>query len=235
MSCTSIEYANATLVTTGMQLRFNPLPFGVRIPTKYTITTTAAAIVGAETLAVTALPAKLWCGDVLVFNSGGTATVARDTAIAGTSLKVVPLTTPIATGATAQTTASVYAAVTEASPNASPKIEDVTNSLSGTGYEGATVASNQQLSLTMDRVSGSPGNKLLLDILYKPEHLKREIYAGLVFPNGEKYQGACIPTTGSQSGAVQAKRTMQVNLQFQGCSFEFVQGTDAAVVDWPTI
>jgi len=73
----------------------------------------------------------------------------------------------------------------------------------------------------------------LLDILYDKNYLRREIYAELTTPEGQVYKGACIPTTGTQAGAVQAKRTLQVTLQWQGCSFKFTHGTDAAVIEWP--
>ena len=236
MSCTTIAYANRVLTTTDMALRFVPLALGNRIPPLFNVTIGAtAAIIGAETLVVTTLPVKLWPGDVLTFTAGAKAIVADVAAVGATSVKVVPLVAEIATGQVAQTTGSCYVAVTDASPTATPKIEDATNTLSGTASESVTTASNYQLSCNVNLTAGSPGDKLLLDILYDERYQKREIYAVLTTPEGQIYRGACIPTTGTQAGAVQAKRTLQVTLQFQGCSFDFVHGEDAAVIDWPTV
>jgi hypothetical protein len=233
MSCTTIAYANRVLTTTDMRLRFVPLALGNRIPPLFSVTTTALAAAGAETLTVSALPVKLWPGDVLTFTSGARATVADIALLTETTVKVVPLIASIASGEIARTTGSCYVAVTEAAPTATPKIEDATNTLSGTASESVTVASNYQLQCNVNLTAGSPGDKLLLDILYDKNYLRREIYAELTTPEGQVYKGACIPTTGTQAGAVQAKRTLQVTLQFQGCSFDFVHGSDAAIIAWP--
>jgi hypothetical protein len=216
-----------------MRLRFVPLALGNRKPPLFNVTMAAQGTIGAETITVASLPIKLWPGDILTFTSGAKATVADIALVAATTVKVVPLSAVIASGEIARTNGSCYVAVTEASPTATPKVEDATNTLSGTASESVTTASNYQLNCTVNLTAGSPGDKLLLDILYDEKYLRREIYATLTTPEGQVYEGACIPTTGTQSGQVQMKRTLQVTLQWQGCSFGFTHGSDAAVIVWP--
>lgn len=239
MSCTVIEYKTKLITTVDTQLRLAPLPPNVRKPTVYTITTAAAAAIDDEEIAVAPTPVDLWPGDTLEFDKGlPTATIAQVasiTATGSTTVAVAPLEGVIANGATAESIGSVYiAGVTDASPPSSPKIIPTSNYLSGAGAESAVTGTNRQLNMTFDRVESDPGGKLLLDILYIDELYDREIYAIYQRPNGERYEGAAIPTTGDQSGPVQDKATMTVNLQYQGCSFKFTHARNAAAIAWPT-
>lgn len=233
----AIEYASKVITTVNTRLRVVPLGANNRNPPNFTITTTAAAVVGATQLVVTALPVKLWPGDRLIFNPGGTQAivfVARPAEIAATTVFINDLPVALTTGAVATTKGSVYiAGVTDASPASAPKTIDTTNYLSGVGAEMAIVGTNRTLNLTFDRVEGDPGGQLFMDILYRDIYYDRECYAFYQRPSGELYEGACIATTGDQSGAVQDKATMTVNLQFQGSSFIFTPAPSAPAILWP--
>ncbi len=233
----TVNYRTKLITTVNTNLRLVPLGKNNRSPVLYNITTTAAAVIDAESLTVTALPVALWPGDRLNFGTPTVpiiATVADYVAIAATTIPTLPLAGPIPTAAVAKSRGSVYiAGVTDASPPSSPKTIDTTNYLSGTGAEMAITGTNRTLNIGFNRVEGDPGGKLLLDILYIDSLYDREVYAIYQRPNGEQYEGACIPTTGDQSGAVQDKATMTVNLQFQGSSFKFTHAPDAAAIVWP--
>lgn len=238
----AIQYASKVITTVGTRLRLVPLAINNRNPPLYTITAAASALAGAESISVTAAAStKLWPGTALVFDKGGagesTAYVASEVTVTSTAtpVPVVPLALPIASAATASTLGSVYVAgVTDSSPTSSPKTVDTTNYLSGTGMEMAIVGTNRTLSMSFNQVEGDPGGKLLKDILYIDNFSDREIFAIYERPNGETYKGACIPTSGDQTGAVQDLAKMTVALQFQGASFTFNHAKNAPVIPWPT-
>jgi hypothetical protein len=87
------------------------LPLGDRTePTDVTVTTSASAISGATTLAITALTGAIAGGTPMLFDASGTKVggyLTEDAKLGATSLNVEALTSAIASGATASYTAKL--------------------------------------------------------------------------------------------------------------------------------
>jgi hypothetical protein len=227
-----INYPTQLITTVGQQVRIALPALNSRTLTSYVVTTSAEAIVGAESLAVTALTTRIYAGDRLKFGpSSILAVVAEDCAVGATAIPTLPLTAVIATGLTATTFATLFVAgATDASPSSQPKTTDATNFNSGAGSEMAVVGTSRTLSFTFNRIEGDVGGDALMQVLYNDAYYNREIFAFVERTNGEIYSGAAIATTGAQQGPVQEKVTMNVNLQFQGTSFQFTPSPNASTV-----
>ena len=227
-----INYPTQLITTVGQQVRIALPALNSRTLTEYTITTSADAILGAESLAVTALTTKLYAGERLKFGpSNLLAVVADDCAVGATTIPTLPLGAEIETALTARTYATLFVAgATDASPSSQPKTTDATNFNSGAGSEMAVIGTSRTLSFTFNRIEGDVGGDALMQVLYNDDYYNREIYAFVERTNGEIYSGAAIATTGAQQGPVQEKVTMNVNLQFQGTSFRFQPSATAETV-----
>ena len=195
-------------------------------------TATLANVIGGRLTAVEPTAIYLDAGEILSF--GATSVVLTDSAPAGSEiLFCLPLAAALTAGVSAKTKALLtVVGATNATPVASPKTTDSTTYLSGTGVEMAIIGSNRTLNMSFNRVSGDYGGNLLMNILYKQEFFDREVWAEIVRPNGEKYEGAAVVTSGNQTAPVQEKITQEANMQFQGDSFVF---TPAEVDDVATI
>lgn len=195
------------------------------VPT-YTITTSASHAVDDELLAVTALPVDLDAGTKLTFGST-VATVADYTATGATSIPILPLEGPIASGATATTVAVRYVAGCY-NATVAPEIKnvDVTNYLSGVGMEMVTTGNSKKMSLEFNLVYGDQGGYYLRDIAYNKDLVGREFYFILEFPSGEKHEGVALLTSATPTQAVQDKRSFQCEAQIQGDSYIYTAPTE---------
>jgi hypothetical protein len=213
----------------------NPTNLGIPRDAVGSFVATAAGLVnavGSRLVAVEPTPAFLDAGEVLMF--GATSVTLTDSAPAGSTLLFcLPLPDALAAGVSAATRGLLtVVGATNASPVASPKTTDATTYLSGTGVEMAIVGSNRTLNMSFNRVTGDMGGCLIMALLYEQPFLDREVWAEIVRPNGERYEGACVVTSGNQAAPVQEKVTQEANMQFQGDSFVF---TPAEVDDVVTL
>jgi hypothetical protein len=177
--------------------------------------------VGAGYIPVLPTPVDLWPGEVLTF--GTTRVTLADRAPVGSvDLEVIDLTAALTASATSPAFASLYVAgTTDASPSSAPKLVDGTNFLSGAGQEQVTTGTSRTLNFAFQDIVGDPGAELIKQILYNDAAYDREIYAWLTRQNGERYEGACIITTGDSASPVQELVNITANLQFQGSSFKY--------------
>lgn len=211
----------------------NPLTAQIAAAATGTFTATAIGLVNAvssKLVAVEPTAVFLDAGEVLSF--GAVKVILTDSAPAGSTLLFcVPLAAAL-TAALSATTRALLTVVgaTNATPVSSPKTTDATTYLSGTGVEMVTVGTNRTLNLSFNRVVGDMGGNVLMQILYENSLFDREVWAEVVRPNGEKYEGACLVTSGNQTAPVQEKITQEANMQFQGDSFIFTPAPQDDVV-----
>ncbi|NEP51034.1 MAG: hypothetical protein F6K65_20430 [Moorea sp. SIO3C2] len=186
------------------------------IPTGTVGTYTAGSLAqGTEILSVNPLPVALWVGEKLDFN-GVEVTVAGDVPMGSSELPVVATDAAVSANDTATAYGSYYiAGATDASPTATPKLQDSTNFASGAGYEQQNVGVNYTMGFSFQEVFGCPGTQLMYEILYG-QLKESEVYVWLERKCGTSFEGAAIPTSGSQSSAVQSLIVNEASLQFQG-------------------
>lgn len=199
-----------------------------RTPPVYTITTSAAALINAESLAVNATTVLLDAGTLLKFGSI-TAILSNAADVGATTLQTLPLSGGIASAATATTKALVFVVgCTEA--NVSPQIKnsDNTTYLSGLGMEKVTVGNAKTMALNFNLIYGDRGGLLLRKIAYNEAYAGREFYFNLLFPSGEAHAGVALLESASPQNPVQEKRSFACTAQVQGTSYVH---TSAPAVD----
>jgi len=196
-----------------------------RTPTSYTITTSATASSGAESINVTALPVALDAGTILTFGST-TVTVSNRAAVAATSIQTLPLSASVAGAATATTKALVFVAgCTNATVTPQIKNSDTTNYLSGLGMEKVTVGNAKTMALDFDLVYGDLGGGILRKIAYQNAFAGREFYFRLAFPSGEAHEGVALLESVSPQNPVQEKRSFSCSAQIQGDNYFYTPPT----------
>jgi len=186
---------------------------------------------GTEYLSVTPTTVALWAGEKLTFTGGIQVVVTKDAPQGVVTLDVAPTPSLLTSGNIAVTMATYYiAGATDASPNSSPKAVETTNFNSGAGTEQVITGISRTMSFTFQNIQGDPGAEVIKQILYNDDYYNREIYAILKRADGETYEGAAIPTTGSQQSPVQELITIQADLQFQGATFSYTPDAKAPTV-----
>lgn len=200
-----------------------------RTPPSYTITTSAIASTGAESIAVVALPAALDAGTLLTFGST-VVTVTNRAATAATSIQTLPLSAEIASGATATTKALVFVAgCTNATVTPQIKNSDTTNYLSGLGMEKVTVGNAKTMALDFNLVYGDLGGGILRKIAHQDAFAGREFYFRLAFPSGEAHEGVALLESASPQNPVQEKRAFSCAAQIQGANYFYTAPTTVTI------
>ena len=232
----TINRASVVETTLGVTFQIGELPtqkIGAvtvtnRNAPSYTITTTAAAIIEAESLQVQATPVLLDAGERL--NFGGVIATLSNAAPAGsTTLQLLPLPGSIGNSATASTKALVFVAgCTDATVSPEIKNVDTTNYLSGIGMEKTTTGNSKQMKLDFNLVYGDRGGAILRRIAYDKIYVGREFYFYLLFPSGESHEGVALLESASPTQQVQDKRSFSCNAQVQGDSYIY---TPPAIVN----
>lgn len=192
--------------------------------------TPAANAIGNTIVFVSPTPVFLDAGEVLSF--GGTSVTLTDPVPAGSRVLFCrALIAAVTANATASTLGLVnLVGCTDASPSSAPKTIDTTNYLSGVGVEMATIGTNRTLNVTFNEIQGDLGGIIIKNILFNNDHFNREVYAVVARPNGEKYEGAAIVTSGDGQAPVQEKVTRSAAMQFQGASFIYTPPTSDATI-----
>ena len=232
----SINYQSEVILTEGVKLDIGWLPKGLRVAPTYTITATAAAAIGDESITVTASIDNLLlqAGTILPFGAQKVI-VTDDTVVdsaTDTNLPVRELTAAIADNDTAVTKALLTVlGLTEASPNAETQTEDTTNFLSGFGQENVIVGANRMVQCSGNVIVGDRA----MDTILKPlslddEKVRREIWAELVMPSGEKFVGAAKVGSLSNSVSLRSIQKFSFQLMFQGLSFKHTPATTYAAI-----
>lgn len=228
----NINYQSEVVLTEGVKLDIGWLPRGSRIAPSYTLTATSAAPIGAEELLVTSNIDNLFiqAGTILPFGLSR-AVVLTDTfvdATTPTELPVRELRTAIAANATARTLALLTVlGLTEASPNAETQTEDTTNFLSGFGQENVVVGANRTVQCSGNIIVGDRAmDTILKPMILEDDKVRGEIWAELVMPSGEKFEGAAKISNFSSSVSLRSIQKFSFSLMFQGLSFRHTAATE---------
>lgn len=202
------------------------------IPTTDTASYTPAANASGNFVVTTdPLAGPLDAGTVLTL--GGTSVTVTHLAHIGS---IGFLCKALSAAVTANSTASVVPLVnvngaTNATPSSAPKTTDTANYLSGVGAEMAIVGTNRTVAVSFNEISGDLGGSILKTILFNDAYYDRELYARIVFADGETHEGVAIVTSGDGSSPVQDKRTRNANFQFQGATYVFTPATADEVIN----
>ena len=226
---TSVRFlpANVTL-SGGINISQHNLP-------DYEIQSTLAVTTGQETITLTLInpPASLPvtglyldAGTVLMF-PGATAVSPKikvTTAVAvnllPTAAAVVPtleIPAPIAINAIAKDKGLLFLPGARSSiVTPTIKTEDVTNYGSGTGMEMVVTGNSKKVAIELDLVYNNRAHDQILSMMYADSDIGREAYIEVLYNSGEKHEGYALMTSSAPAGAVQAKRSVNLEFQFQG-------------------
>jgi predicted secreted protein len=182
------------LVANGTILSVIGLPPGTSIPLAYTITTSAAAVVGAIALAVTATTVKLYADSTLKFGTQ-VVTLTADAPLGATSLPVAPLITAIVSSATATTNAliPVYSAASS-DTQIGDNIINSRNFLSGLWQTKTVTMRDASIPCSGTFVKNDPG----FQVIRAAAKSRNKLYFELVEPDGTGDKGSAFITNYSR-------------------------------------
>lgn len=228
----SILYPTQVVVTEGVKLDIGWLSLNSRTPQSYILTADAAAAINDEEIAVTSSIDNLLiqAGTKLTFGSQ-TVQVAIDavvdSATATTLVLANPLTAAIAAADEAETKALLTVlGLTEGSPNAESQTVDKTNFLSGFGQEMVVTGLNRTVQCSGNTVIGCRAtDRILKQVSMNDEKARREIYAELNMPSGERFEGAAIVQSYNTTVGLRDIQKYSFQLVFQGLSFKHTPAT----------
>jgi hypothetical protein len=210
------------------------LPLGSRNPTIVTVTNSAAAAIGAQTMQLTASTAStaIKAGSSLSFIAP-TAPTGRQQAMLvndatlgtpATAADVSELVAAIPANATAQYYPGLLPllGIQDFGLQSQPTTEDTTDTRSGTGTEMGMIRTSRTLNVScIER----PGDACLYNIV-KPLNLSnalfgREVWAIATYPDGEQLRGAAKVTNYQQPGNKDQFKKFSFDLTFMGGGFEW--------------
>ena len=196
-----------------------------RTPATYTITCTANASQGAESLSVSPTFVLLDAGTLLTFG-GVTATLSNAAPAGSTTLQTLPLPGTIANNATASTKALVFVAgCSNAVVSPQIKNSDTTTYLSGLGMDKVTVGNAKTMSLDFNLMYGDRGGAILRKFAFDKSFAGREFYFYLLYPSGEAHEGDALLESVSPASPVQEKRSFSCTAQIQGDTYIYTPPT----------
>lgn len=207
------------------------------LPT-YSFTSTTAITVGDEIadLQLTTPPVgvtsvKLYAGTVLEF-PGATATapklkitIAADTTIAATATPtpILPAVAAIATPAIARDMGLQFLlGCRNATVVSTIKTEDSTDYLSGLGTEQVVLGVSQKLTVELDLVYDNELHQLIEKMIYDREYVGVHLYTEVRTNDGAKHLGYAMISSSTPAAAVQAKRTLQMEIGYQGECYDYI-------------
>ena len=195
----------------------------------------AATVAGAEEISLTFInpppstPVSgvyLDAGTVLLFPGATLASpkIRVTTAVAATFLPATALLVstleipaPIAAAAIAKDKALLFLpGARSAIVTPTIKTEDVTNFGSGTGMEMVVTGNSKKIAIELDLVYKNKAHEAILAMMYADSDIGRESYLEVLFNSGERHEGYALMTSAAPAGAVQAKRSVNLEFQFQG-------------------
>jgi hypothetical protein len=103
------------------------------------------------------------------------------------------------------------------------KTEDVTNFGSGTGMEMVVTGNSKKVAIELDLVYNNKAHREILAMMYADDNIGREAYIEVLFNSGEKHEGYALMTSAAPAGAVQAKRSVNLEFQFQGGCYVYTE------------
>ncbi|MBD1995140.1 hypothetical protein H6G00_00670 [Leptolyngbya sp. FACHB-541] len=232
----TINYQTEVVITEGTKLDIGWLMRGTRTPASYILTVGTAAVLNDEVLSVTSSVDNLLiqAGTKLSFGNQ-IVIVTTDTIVDATTptdLPIRALGAPIAANATATTRALLTVlGLTDASPSGETQVEDTSNFLSGFGNEGVIVGVNRTVQCSGNVIVGDRAmDRIIKPLILDDEKARREIYADLQLPSGERYQGAAKIQSFSSPSANRSIQKFQFQLMFQGLSFKHTPATTYAAI-----
>lgn len=212
------------------------LPRGSRSVASNTVTITAASEIafGAETASLTASTSTdVKAGASLSFNVASPTGLTRrkqivireDATI--TTATNVPIfaavdTVPAGEVATYVQGLKIVAGLQEFSFQAQDTTVDTTDTLSGLGTEMAIVRSALNFNISViERIQNEGLSKIIKEVGLAFASKGREVYARLMYPDGETHSGAAKVMNFSQPGNQNEVKKCSFELQFQGGSYVY--------------
>jgi hypothetical protein len=217
-------------------LKVKLLDLGVRTVTPVTITADAAIAEGATSASLTASTAAtvVPAGTALPFNeaspSGATSRkliVTRADATLGTtptSVSIFPARLAVPDTEEASFVAGLLPVfgLQEFSFQTQDQTVDTTDTLSGIGTEMAIVRSGIEFTMShIERVADKGLTTIIKQVALDMALKGREVYAELVFADGETHKGAAKVMNYSQPGNQNEVKKVSYTLQFQGESYYY--------------
>lgn len=103
------------------------------------------------------------------------------------------------------------------------KTEDVTNYGSGTGMEMVVTGNSKKVAIEIDLVYNNRAHDEILAMMYSDTDIGREAYLEVLYNSGEKHEGYALMTSAAPAGAIQAKRSVNLEFQFQGGCYVYTK------------
>jgi Phage tail tube protein len=232
-----ILYPSEVILTEGTKLDLGWLQTGTRVPVTYALSVVSTATAGSTQVSLQSVsfsPSNILiqAGTVLPFVTG-TIVVAQDVIFtqAETSTLVSiskPLSAPLSASDLAQTKALLTVlGLKEASPQGQTQTVDVSNFLSGFGQENVVTGVNRTLTCSGFVIKGDRAtDRIIKQLILNDEKARREVYAELNLPSGERYEGAAKIENYNTTTNVRNVQEFSFSLMFQGASFVHTPATE---------
>jgi hypothetical protein len=213
------------------------LPRGVRTVTAATITAQTAIAEGARQASLrSSVSVNVTAGTGLSFNvttpTGATrrkqVIVRQDVTLTNTpqTVTIFPAIEAVAANETAQYIPGLVPVfgLQDFSFQSQDTTVDTTDSLSGAGTEVAIVRSGLEFTISViERIADLGLTNVIKPVALDFAFKGREIFARLMYPDGETHQGAAKVMNYSQAGNQNEVKRANWTLQFQGESYEFIK------------
>jgi Phage tail tube protein len=228
----NILYPSEVILTEGTKLDLGWLIQGTRVPVVYTLTVGTAAVAGDTQLLITSNVDNvlIQAGTKLVYGSEtivANADALIDQTVPTPLLLNKPLVGAIAAAATTTTKALLTVlGLKEASPQGQTQTVDVSNFLSGFGQENVVTGINRTLTCSGFVIKGDRAtDRIIKQLILNDEKARREVYAELNLPSGERYEGAAKIENYNTTTNVRNVQEFSFSLMFQGASFAHTPAT----------
>jgi hypothetical protein len=202
----------------------------------YNITSTTAIVIGDESvdLTLTTPPAgvttaTLYAGEILRFPNPTVGqppiaiTLLETVEVGATAVPVaiLPAAAALAANAVARTKGlELLEGCYNATLSPQYKVEDKTDYLSGMGKEDLILQAAMQVNLEINLSYDNKLHDRMLQVIYDYDHIGTHCYLLTTLNSGERYEGYALITSATPQAAVQTKRSIQIQANYQGMCFQ---------------
>lgn len=225
-----IAFAEVSRSVGGALLNSHVLP-------DYQITSTTAITVGDEVadLQLTSPPAgttsvTLYAGEQLRYPGATVAappvllTVLVDTVVTATAtpVPIAPARTALPAAAVAKTKALRFlVGCYNATVTPQYKAEDTTDYTSGMGTTQIITSAAMQVNCELNLVYDDPIHDRILAVIYDLDQIGTHVFVQISMNSGERIEGWALVNSATPQAGVQAKRTIQIQLNIQGECYDY--------------
>jgi hypothetical protein len=231
-----ILYPSEVILTEGTKLDIGWLQPGTRIPAEYTLQNAGVNALGSTQISLKTTGGDpnnllIQAGTVLSFTAGATVIVAQDVIFPQSNIPtLVSIQKPLSHNINADFAVTkallTVVGLKEASPQGQTQTVDVSNFLSGFGQENVVTGVNRTLTCSGFVIKGDRAtDRIIKQLILNDEKARREIYAELTLPSGERYEGAAKIENYNTTTNVRNVQEFSFSLMFQGASFKHTPAT----------